>query len=259
MPTASTLFWRGALQNLTNPQAPFLPGSPPEQTIDDHSKGFALGYTAVLSPTIVNTFHLGIHPPEHRALRGTRNQQHWNVFYGLDQGFVYGHNAQTPMNNLLDDFSWTKGKHTLQFGGNLGFVHDPRLSYEHSFSVGKGATNWMSPTGFANTERQSSWSPLQSLYIGLPEPGSTSAYDHPVLGLLGMVSDLVANYNYDKQRNSCPRRPGEPELRDGLVRVLRAGFLAHEAESYADLWRTLVAIPAALGSQRLPGNSPAIR
>jgi len=35
------LFWRGALENLFNPQAPFLPGSPPEQTVVDHSKGFA--------------------------------------------------------------------------------------------------------------------------------------------------------------------------------------------------------------------------
>src|SRR5215468_212334 len=34
------LFWRGALQNLNNPQAPFLPGSPPEEIISDHSKGF---------------------------------------------------------------------------------------------------------------------------------------------------------------------------------------------------------------------------
>jgi hypothetical protein len=53
------LFWRGALQNLSNPQEPFLPGSPPEQTLSDHSKGFALGYTAVLSPAIANTFHGG--------------------------------------------------------------------------------------------------------------------------------------------------------------------------------------------------------
>jgi hypothetical protein len=46
-----TLFWRGSLQNVFNPQAPFLPGSPSEQIVTDHSKGFALGYTAVLSST----------------------------------------------------------------------------------------------------------------------------------------------------------------------------------------------------------------
>jgi hypothetical protein len=37
-----TLFWRGAVQNLFNPREPFLPGSPPEQTFADHSKGFVV-------------------------------------------------------------------------------------------------------------------------------------------------------------------------------------------------------------------------
>jgi hypothetical protein len=55
------------------------------------------------------------------------------------------------VHNFLDDFSWTKGQHTFQFGANIGFARNPRISSEHSFSVGKGATNWMSPTGFANT------------------------------------------------------------------------------------------------------------
>ena len=46
-----TLFWRGALQNLINPQAPFLPGRRRSRPLTDHSKGFVVGYTAVLSPT----------------------------------------------------------------------------------------------------------------------------------------------------------------------------------------------------------------
>jgi Carboxypeptidase regulatory-like domain len=193
-----SLFLRGNLQNLSNPQAPFLPGSPPEQTLTDHSRGLALGYTAVLSRTMVNTATWGF-TRQSTGFVGNTNQE-WNVFYGLDQGFVYGHNAQVPVNNFLDDFSWTKGKHTFQFGGNIGIVRDPRVSLEHSFSLGKGATNWMSPTGFANT----GGSYLDPANIGLAEPGSTFAYDYPVLGLLGMVSDIVANYNYDKQLNVLP-------------------------------------------------------
>ena len=186
-----TIFWRGALQNIFNPGAPFLPGSTPEQTVTDHSKGFVVGYTAVLKPSMVNTFHWGF-TRQSTGILGDTNQE-WNEFYGLDQGISYTHNAQTPVHNLLDDFSWTKGNHTLQLGTNIGFARDPRLSYEHSFSVGKGATNWMAPTGFANTG-----SYLDPANIGLPEPSSSPQYDFPVLGLLGMVSDIVANYNYDK-------------------------------------------------------------
>ncbi|MFY9559180.1 MAG: carboxypeptidase regulatory-like domain-containing protein [Terriglobales bacterium] len=201
-----SLFWRGNLQNKSNSQAPFLPGSPPEQTLNDHSKGFALGYTAVLSRTMVNTATWGF-TRQSTGFVGNTNQE-WNSFYGLDQGIVYGHNSQVPVNNFLDDFSWTKGKHTFQFGGNIGIVRDPRVSLEHSFSLGKGATNWMSPTGFANT----GGSYLDPANIGLPEPGSNIAYDYPVLGLLGMVSDIVANYNYDKQLNVLPK--GTPVKRN---------------------------------------------
>jgi hypothetical protein len=211
-----SLFWRGALQNMNNPQAPFLPGSNPEQTVTDHSKGMAVGYTAVLSSTMVNTFHWGFTRQSTGILGDPTKQQHWNLFYGLDQGVVYSHNAQTPLHNLNDDFSWTKGRHTMQFGASVGFARDPRTSYEHSFSVGKGATNWMAPTGFANTVSfnpdgsiLTSGSPLDPYYLGMcgsaqcfPEPASSPQYDLPLLGMLGMVSDLVRNTNYDKSGNN---------------------------------------------------------
>jgi hypothetical protein len=189
-----TLFWRGALQNIFNPQEPFLLGTAPMQTMEDHSKGFVVGYTAVLNPTVVNTFHWG-YTRQSTGFVGNTTQE-WNTFYGLDPSFAYSHNAQTPTNNFLDDFSWTRGKHTLQFGGNVGIVRDPRQSLEHSFPQGKGATNWMSPTGFAFTGGE-----LDPATQNFPEPNSATVYDLPMLSMLGLVSDVVANYNYDKQGN----------------------------------------------------------
>ena len=209
-----TLFWRGALQNIFNPQEPFLPGDSPMQTMEDHSKGSVVGYTAVLSPTLVNSFHWGF-TRQSTGFVGNSKQE-WNVFYGLDQSFAYSHAAQTPTHNLLDDLSWTKGQHSIQIGANVGWVRDPRSSVEHSFPVGKGATNWMSPTGFANTgselDPKTTINPATSQQYGFPEPGSAFAYDYPMLSLLGMVSDVVANYNYDKQGNVLQK--GAPVKRD---------------------------------------------
>ena len=193
------LFWRGALQNLSYPQSPFLPGTPPEQTILDHSKGFVVGYTAVLSSSAANTFHWGF-TRQSTGFVGNTNQP-WNTFITLDQGINYSHNFQVPVHNLLDDFSWTKGRHTLQFGTNIGFVRDPRTSSLHSFYQGKGATFWMAPVAFANTGGQS---PLDPVNGGFPEPASTTAYDYPMLGLLGMVSLVATNINYDREGNVLP-------------------------------------------------------
>jgi hypothetical protein len=217
-----TLFWRGALQNLSNPQEPFLLGSQPQQTVLDHSKGFVVGYTAVLSSSLANTFHWGF-TRQSTAFVGNTDQP-WNTFNTLDQGINYSHSFQVPVHNLLDDLSWTKGTHTLQFGTNIGFVRNPRVSFLHSFSVGKGATFWMAPVAFANTASTNTnpalgpvcnpasaavnysagGSSLDPCYGGFPEPASTTAYDYPMLGLLGMVSLVNSNNNYDRQGNPLP-------------------------------------------------------
>jgi hypothetical protein len=204
-----TLFWRGALQNMSNPQAPFLPGTAPEQTVTDHSKGFVVGYAGVLSSTIVNTFRWGF-TRQSTGFSGDTNKP-WNTFLGLDQGINYSHNFQMPVNNFTDDVSWTKGTHTFQFGGNVAIARDPRISYLHSFSMGVGTTSWMAPTGFANTSSfpdssttvcNTDGSTLDPCRLGFPEPANSVAYDYPMLSLLGMTSQMIGNFNYDKSGNA---------------------------------------------------------
>jgi len=192
-----TLFLRGASQDLRNPGAPFLPGDIPESTINDHSKGFVLGYISVLTPALTNSFRWGF-TRESFGLVGNTDQQ-WNEFLGLDQGITFSHSFQVPLHNLLDDVSWTKGTHTFQFGAAIGIARDPRQSFLHSNTIGLGTTNWTSPIGFAGTG--STLDPANLLAhpgISGPEPQTATQYDRPLLALYGMVSDVVANYNLDK-------------------------------------------------------------
>jgi hypothetical protein len=199
-----SLFWRGALQDIRNPGAPFLPGNAPEQTILDHSKGFVLGYISVLSPTMTNSFHWGF-TRQSFGLVGNTDQQ-WNTFLGLDQGITYSHSFQVPLHNLVDDFSWSKGTHTFQFGTSIGLARDPRTSYLHSNTLGLGTTNWTSPIGFAGTT--STLDPTNVAahpLINAPEPVTATQYDRPLLALYGMISDVVANYNLDKNGNLLPQ------------------------------------------------------
>jgi len=209
-----TLFWRGNLNDLRNPGAPFLPGtyhtlpgelnpSAPMQTTADHSKGFALGYIVVLSPTMANSFHWGF-TRQSFGITGNTNQQ-WNEFLGLDQGINFSHNFQLPLHNFVDDFSWTKGTHSFQFGTSIKIARNPRTSYLRSNTVALGTTNWTSPIGFAGTS-----STLDPTNIGAhpgisgPEPQTATQYDRPLLALYGMISDVVANYNLDHNGNVVP-------------------------------------------------------
>jgi hypothetical protein len=209
------LFWRGALQDLRNPGAPFLPGDAPEQTTADHSKGSAVGYTAVLSPTLTNSFVWGFTRQSFGVVGNTPNNQAWNTFLGLDQGIAYSHNFQVNLHNLKDDLSWTKKTHAFQFGAAIGLARDPRESFLHSNPLGLGTTNWTSPIGFSFTSSTldpTNTSPNAHPGISLPEPLSATAYDRPLLALYGMISDVVANYNLDRNGNVLPQ--GAPVKRN---------------------------------------------
>jgi hypothetical protein len=204
-----SLFWRGNLADLRNPGAPFLPGtyqtlpgelnpSAPMQTTSDHSKGFALGYIAILRPTMANSFHWGFTRQSFGVVGNT--DQQWNTFLGLDQGINFSHNFQLPLHNFVDDFSWTKGTHSFQFGASIRIARNPRTSYQHSNTLALGTTNWTSPIGFAGTS-----STLDPTNIGAPEPVTATQYDRPLLSLYGMISDVVANYNLDRGGNALPQ------------------------------------------------------
>jgi hypothetical protein len=219
------LFWRGASQDLRNPGAPFLPGDPPQQTTSDHSKGSALGYTTVISPTLTNSFVWGFTRQSFGVIGNTPNNQAWNTFLGMDQGINYSHNFQVGLHNLKNDLSWVKKTHAFQFGAAIGLARDPRESFLHSNALGLGTTNWTSPIGFSFTS--STLDPLNAaahpnLMVNCPgtpcapgtapEPLSSTAYDRPLLAMYGMISDVVANYNLDRSGNVLPQ--GAPVKRN---------------------------------------------
>ena len=58
---ASTqFFWRGNLQNDREPTPPAFPGQPPQSTALANNKGFAVGYTFLISSNLVNDVRYGL-------------------------------------------------------------------------------------------------------------------------------------------------------------------------------------------------------
>ena len=229
-----TLFWRGTGHDSFTPGVPFLPGTPPETTSSDFSKGFVVGYTAVLQPTLVNNFRYGFtRQSEVNAgdcnlpLNGVRN---------LSQNCFYGSGFNFPVTNLTDDLAWTKGNHSFSFGTNIGLIYNNSASTTSAFSSGSTNAAWLNTVGMANKPDQfnpacvaqfptsTSCSPNDAF----PAVANSfkNGYDFPLIGLLGMVTEVNAQYNVHVASNGVgtPLAQGTPVQRH---------FGLHEFELYA--------------------------
>lgn len=185
-----------ALANENNAQAPFLPGQPPEYTLVNFNKGLIASYTAVLSHNLLNNFHYGFI----RESSGTvgNSDQPWNYLYAISQGVKRSSSFQRPIHNFTDDFSWIKGKHTLQFGMQMAFLRDPESNLNGSFSVGASNPDWMADSGISQSTNPDPLNPLNNHYPGV-DSSFTSSYDDAIMSLTGMISLGDAVYNYNRQ------------------------------------------------------------
>jgi len=205
-----SLFWRGSGTNEHQNQDPFLPGDVPEYVVLDRSKGFVVGYTALLRSNLVNNFHYGL---TRQSINNVGdNQQQWIYVRGLDQGITYSDDFTLPVHDFVDDLSWTKGNHSLNFGADIRLIRSASSNQNSSFSYAVANSEWLDTGGFAGdpspfnpgcigqfTESSSGgYDPNCSaadIYPAVDGSFATS-YDFPLIGMLGMVPEVNAQSNY---------------------------------------------------------------
>lgn len=228
-----TMYVRGNLQNdsFVNPSpgsAPQFPGQPANITNRANAKGLAVGHIWTISNNVINNARYGYTRPNVSAA-GLQTQP-VVYFRGLDTpvGETATSTALPPVHNFIDDVSWRKGNHTIQFGGNWRLVNDIRSNNGLSFLGAYTNPSWLLGSGFTcgNACAPNGFNPTQ---IGQPEVGSGSvqAYDLAVSTLAGIVSEGFSNYNRTKTGNILP--VGAPANRH---------FKSNEFETYLqDAWR----------------------
>ncbi len=224
----------GAMANQNQANAPFLLGAPPETSIVNYNKGLIANYSAVLSSTLINNFRYG-YIRESIGTIGNANQA-WNTMRGIDQGVYYSSEFQRPINSFWDDLTWTKGKHSLQFGFQVSLIRNPNSSTTSSFSSGYMNAQWLDTSGLAG--RQSSpLNPANNGYPAVDFAGFGSNYDNAVTALFGMDVEVNAQYNY--QRNGNPLAQGAPVVRH---------FAEDGYEMYVqDIWKVKPNLTVTLG------------
>jgi Carboxypeptidase regulatory-like domain len=222
-----SIFWRGNLQNDDEPTAPAFPGQPPSMSTLTNSKGFAVGYSAVITPNIVNSLRYGL-TRQGVDNAGISNQPEV-ILAAVDQPESFSRSTADiiPVQNLVDDLSWTKHDHSLQFGANIRFIDDQRSSTANSFPDGQMNQGWLS-NGSTVAGNGGPFDPAASGYPAVSQP-FVNNYNSALLGLVGIITEGDAIYNYTKQGTALP-----------LGTTIKRDYRWNEYEFYAqDSWKAL--------------------
>ena len=229
----------GALRNDSNPGAPFYPGLPPSQSSVNYNKGIIVNYNGVLRSNLVNSFRYGF-VRESVGFIGNSTDD-WILLRGLNtqtgppDALTRTYSFQRPIHTFADDISWVRGKHTWQFGGQVSIIRTPSISYDTSYSDGYTNASWTDTAGYA----QSNASPLNPANNGFPgvDANFANAYDFPLTALLGLVTEVDARYNFNRDGSALPE--GAP---------LKRRFGINGYEMYAqDTWKVKPTLTLTLG------------
>lgn len=227
------LFVRANLQNDhvagTENNGPEFPGDKPNILNLSNNKGISVGYTAVLTNNLINNFRYGFIRQGFDSLGLQTN--HYVGFRVIDQ--LNGNSPTTrtiiPVHNLIDDVAWSKGKHTFGFGGNLRFIDDIPDSNSNTYFFTDTNVSILAAGAIAGTGSSLDPGANQFQSYGFPavDKGFATSYDSAVGALVGILPEVTANYNLDKNLNLQPEG-----------KSIKRHFRSHELEFYAqDSWR----------------------
>ncbi|MEP7212872.1 MAG: carboxypeptidase-like regulatory domain-containing protein [Acidobacteriota bacterium] len=211
------LFVRGNKQFDVFKNAPAFPDT--VQAEDwDHNTGVAVGHTWTISSNKINNFRYGLTRQAYtRGADSNQNAISFRFVYS-PSNFSYDLSRVTPIQNFTDDFTWTKGNHTIQFGGNIRLIRNKRSDSSPGFDQAV-----INPSYYPGSGR--------SLLAPLAGPFSVATSNvnlqAAVAAVIGRYSQYSANYNYDLQGNVLPQGT-----------KIEREFATEEYDVYAqDSWR----------------------
>jgi hypothetical protein len=125
-----TLMLRGTLANNKNDASlSQMPGQAAAAKNIDNSRGLAARYTTVISPRVVNVVSFGYTRLGNQAT-GT-DMVLPSFYFATLSATPRASTRIAPTSNIVDDLTWTKGRHTIQFGGNTRLIANDRTNFNN--------------------------------------------------------------------------------------------------------------------------------
>jgi len=215
---------RGNYQHDSEKLTPQFPDTPIPSTWS-HPVGYAATHTWTVTPKAVNTLRFGL---TRQAYSDQGDSSKNNLsFRGVFSPLRYRRTFSrvTPTWNIVDDLAWVHGNHTWQFGTNIRFIRNERVSFGNSYD--SGTTNYY----FYENSGAVLVDPLTDL------TGSTTDVKAAVSVLIGRLVQYSGNFNFNVDGSMMPQGVGAPRT-----------FATEEYEFYAqDVWRVRNDLTLTLG------------
>jgi hypothetical protein len=204
MTSKQTLFVRGNLQSDNQASSLQFPGQLANSNIFGNSKGIAAGHIWTINQSLANNFRFGF-VRQSTATRGAGSQPYVNIsgltpLTSTTTSSIY----VVPIYNYVDDFTYTKGRHTLQFGLNDRSITNNRFADSTLYPTGS-----ISATLLATAAIAGKGTSLDPGAFGYAAVGASSRtfYNNAILANTGVVTSATQYVNYQIQGNTLTPAP----------------------------------------------------
>jgi Carboxypeptidase regulatory-like domain len=188
-----TLMLRGTLAGNSSDSSSALAQFPGQQAASktlDNSRGIAARYTTVISPSLVNVVGYGY------TRLGTASTGNSTVipsfYFSTLQATPRASARVAPTTNVVDDLTWTKGRHTAQFGANMRFIENDRSAYNNlpNYSFSRNTLLGLGGDITANVLAL-----MQSRYGSSVKLSSGTNVTNALGAIYGLINQYGATYN----------------------------------------------------------------
>ncbi|NJM53778.1 MAG: TonB-dependent receptor, partial [Blastocatellia bacterium] len=202
----------------------------PSTSLWDHPIGFVVGHNWTIGNNKVNNFRYGL-------TRQSFSNQGDSSANSINFRFVFSPllyqrtlSRVTPTQNFTDDFTWVKGNHTIQFGGNVRIIRNQRTDFANAFDT--AVTN---PSFYDQSGAVIDGAIFDAGYF--IEGGDISSVQAAATALIGRFSQYSGNFTFD--RDGSVLTAGSPTDRN---------FATEEYDFYVqDAWKPFNNLTLTLG------------
>ncbi len=223
------IFFRGNYQWDNSANTSRFPDTP-ATSLWSHPSGLAIGHNWTISSNMVNNFRYGLTRQAFSSQGDSSANDIWFRFVFSPFDASRTTSRVTPVQNFTDDFTWIKGDHTWQFGGNVRIIRNNRVSFANAFDYALTNPSFYDFSGAViDTQFEAAGYNIDGGDIASVQAAATA--------LIGRFTSYGASFTFDRDGSILPA--GTPADRS---------FATEEYDTYVqDVWKIHPTLTLTLG------------